>query len=376
MNYLEMLDELIAKSHKGCGTFLFVAIHKGPYLSLLPLESSLKGNNVIYLVEGVAKEERSSLGLLFFDLDIVEQTWGDLAGFIRYLNPNAVIRGCSEDVIGPNIESMSSEICNVLDIPLFAVEDFPGNYQNNSNFRLDGLFVEHQSVSELHVRKGIHPSVIHVAGNPRYNAFADIQVNVLRKHMRTKLNLKESTTVLWAGQPDGNNSFLSLERTLIRLQDTRVVLLFRAHPRDELYRTGLYTRLFQKALVRVKDVSSVPDIIGLYCASDLVATQFSSAAVEASHLGIPALYVLFDDLAKKYLRKAKGYNKPIWADGYSSFVIEDIDESIMTISEALFNNRSRVKKINNFNKNFGKDLENVSEIISHIKSAIGLGYRE
>ena len=128
--------------------------------------------------------------------------------------------------------------------------------------------------------------------------------------------------MLWAGQPDGDNSYRSLERILSRFSSPNTVLLFRAHPRDSAYNTGKYATLISNIAPRVLDVSSYPSVIDLYCASDLVITQFSSAGVEASYLGVPALFVLFNDLGKEYLRSFKGYDSLPWCEEGCSFLIE------------------------------------------------------
>ena len=44
--------------------------------------------------------------------------------------------------------------------------------------------------------------------------------------------------MLWAGQPDHDNSFLALERLIREYSGDSVTLLFRAHPRDEFYLKG------------------------------------------------------------------------------------------------------------------------------------------
>ena len=46
---------------------LFVAVHKGPYLSIQPLEKELGPNRVQYLVDGITRRERDRRGLSYTD---------------------------------------------------------------------------------------------------------------------------------------------------------------------------------------------------------------------------------------------------------------------------------------------------------------------
>ena len=57
-------------------SFLFAAVHQGPYLSVRPLEQALGGEKVAYLVDGVAKAARAKDGLAYLDMDHLEQEWG------------------------------------------------------------------------------------------------------------------------------------------------------------------------------------------------------------------------------------------------------------------------------------------------------------
>jgi len=64
------------------------------------------------------------------------------------------------------------------------------------------------------------------------------------------------------------------------------------------------------------------DSLVIYCGEDSMATQFSSAAVEAGQIGIP---VLFDDLGKEYLRNNKGKSVLPRTRQGCPFLIEDKD---------------------------------------------------
>ena len=333
--------------------FLFAAVHQGPYLSIRPLEQALGGGKVAYLVDGVAKAARAKDGLAYLDMDHLEQEWGSLDSLLERSQVKAVIRSTSEDVVGCNVEALASEAADRMGIPVFVVEDFPGNYRASPVQRLDGLFVEDSSMIELHCSRGLNPDIIFSYGNPRYSGLAHLDRQGLRLETRTALGLTDEPVLLWAGQPDGGNSYLAFERLLQGFPSRGAVLLFRAHPRDEAYQNGKYRRLLADAGSKVIDTSAYTNSFGLYCAADLVATQFSSAGVEASHLGTPALFVLFNDLAKEFLRTHKGYDTLPWCNHGSSFLIESEDEVEYVLEQALFDRECRQKVLSNFHRQFG-----------------------
>ena len=122
--------------------------------------------------------------------------------------------------------------------------------------------------------------------------------------------------------------------------------------------------------MNVKDFSAETDPIGLYCSADLVATQFSSASLEASHLGIPALLVLFDDLGKKYLRANKGYELPPSCRDNCSFLIEDGDKIPEVLGRALFNDAARTEIVGNLQARFSNDGGIAKSIAEHIKAIV------
>lgn len=148
-------------------------------------------------------------------------------------------------------------------------------------------------------------------------------------------------------------------------------LLFRPHPRDEYYALGSYSDLLIGSGLNFLDVSSFADIIGLICASDLVGTQFSSVAVEASHLGIPSLFVMFPDLGQKYLAGHKGYRLPPWSQDDCSFLIEYEDSAGRILKQALFDKVSRDRVCANFLARFGSTRDGAEVIIRQINRIMG-----
>ena len=352
-------------------SFLLVAVHSGPYLSIEPLEAALPGGKATFLVEGISKQTRANDNLPYLDMNKVEERWGHLNQFMEQTGVTAVICSTSENVTDIDVENLASSTASRMGIPVFVVEDFSGNYRDSCQLRLDGLFVEDQYTADIHSARGIDPAAVFATGNPRYSGLKDVDSKSRRLHTRAALGLTDESVMLWAGQPDDRNSFLALERVLGRCRALKATLLFRAHPRDPLYVSGEYRSLLDSNGLRTIDVTSYPDNWGLYCAADLLVTQFSSAGVEASHLGTPALFVLFDDIGKQYLREHKGYETLPWCDGSSSFLIEHGDDVSDMINDALFNSESRSEVVKSFQNQFGVSEDCPKTIVGHIFELVG-----
>ena len=120
-------------------TYLFVAVHKGPYLTLEALEDAAGAGNVQYLADGVCKQEREESGLPYVDLEQIIHQWESLENYLRKSDFSAVVRSTSEDVSGTNVEDLVSIAAQNTDTPLFVVEDFPGNYWPKPGRALRGL---------------------------------------------------------------------------------------------------------------------------------------------------------------------------------------------------------------------------------------------
>ena len=136
-------------------------------------------------------------------MDRVETTYGTLDQFLEHEMIGAVVVGTSEGVPGGNVEELATCAAVIAGLPVFAIEDFPGNYRQRADCRLEGLFVEDD------LARNLAGAYIYVTGNPRYDALKTIDCEYLRVSTRALLGLGLQRVVLWAGQPDGNNSYLA-----------------------------------------------------------------------------------------------------------------------------------------------------------------------
>lgn len=181
---------------------LFAAVHQGPYLSLRSLEEASSEDQVSFMVQGAALESRRRDGLPRFETGSNNPSQHEVVSFIERHGINAVVRGTSEDIKFPNVEALAAAAAVQAGIPLFVVEDFPGNYQAFDGSPIDGLFVEDQWAQELHCSSGLDREKIFAYGNPRYDKLRDIDRDRSRQATRAKLGLSDEKVVYgWVSRP-------------------------------------------------------------------------------------------------------------------------------------------------------------------------------
>jgi hypothetical protein len=353
---------------------LFVAVHLGPYLSLAPLEHELDSMQCLFLAEGPSLRSRQHDALSYWTHDGVACAHGNLQGFMRDKDVRAILCGTSDGLPDGNLEDLVREAATECGVPVFVVEDFPGNYRACPRTRLEGLFVEYNSLEQVYQSRGVEADRIHSLGNPRYDQLRSVERDYLRETTRASLDLGDGSVLLWAGQPDGENSFLTLERMLPSLKALETQFVFKAHPRDELYSAGAYTPLLSQ-LSAWRDVTSWVETRGLCCAADLVLTQFSSVGVEASYLGTPALFVLFDDLGMAYLRSHKGYDIVPWASEHCAFLLRSSDSICERLEAALFDDVRRSDIRRRFDDRYGLKPPSAPAIASIVNRCLSVSHQ-
>jgi len=352
------------------GPVLFVAVHLGPYLSIAPLAEEFGNGYSLFFVEGVSRDARQASGLVFWDSQRVCGDSGTLDRFLKAHGVQAIICSTSEGLLPGNIEEQVSLAAAHEGIPLFVIEDFPGNYRHRPGARLDGLFVEDEMMRDVHASHDVSPGLVHCVCNPRYDGVRAIDREALRATTRSRLGLGEARVVLWAGQPEVARSYEALARLVSYLAKTGATLLFKAHPRERAYHEGAYTPLLA-AIRNVVDVTHERETVGLCCAADLVITQFSSVGVEAGYLGTPALFVLFNDLGKTYLRMHKGYETVPWVARDCAFVAGSDSELANVLDTALFNESARARVRDNFGRWYGAKPAGSREVATIIRESVG-----
>lgn len=312
---------------------LLAAAHRGPYEALRPV--AREWGECSWLLDGTAADAARAEGVTFSrPRDVLRQ--GGWEGWLRRLAPAAVLRGTSELPDRTNPEAAAAKAAARLGLPVFALEDFPGNYLGPAS-GLTGLFVEFSSLKDHHAARGLDASRVHAFGNPRYALRP--RPALTRAAARRRLELGSEPAVLWAGQPDGGHCRRTLSALAPALRALDATLLFRAHPRDATWAGGGYLRLLRG--LRLIDLTAERDPGTALAAADLVVTQFSSLAIEAAAGGVPALFALLPGAGADYLKSRGGLTRLPWCESGAAFVLERAKDAPTALARALGNRAAR-----------------------------------
>lgn len=308
---------------------ILAAVHRGPYESLKPVARAWRGP-VAWMLDGTAAAAARAEGLAFTRPRARWDGWLGLQG------PAAVLRGTSELPERTNPEAALARAAARLGLPVFALEDFPGNYLGPAA-GLTGLFVEFPSLKGHHAARGLEAARVHAFGNPRY--VRPPRPALTSTAARRRLGLGTGPAVLWAGQPDGGHCRRTLSVLAPALKALHATLLFRAHPRDKSRARGAYRRLLSGLSTR--DLTADRDPGTALAAADLVVTQFSSMAVEAAVGGVPALFALLPGAGARYLQSRGGLTSLPWCERGAAFLLDDERDAFYVLERALRDRTSR-----------------------------------
>lgn len=307
---------------------LLAAAHRGPYEALKPV--AREWGECLWLLDGTAADAARADGLAFSrPRDVLRRGrgWED---WLKRLSPAAVLRGTSELPERTNPEAAAAKAAARLGLPVFALEDFPGNYLGPAA-GLTGLFVEFASLKAHHAKRGLDAARVHAFGNPRYARRP--RPALTRSAARRRLELDREPAVLWAGQPDGGHCRRTLSALAPALRALGATLIFRAHPRDASWAGGGYLRLLRG--LRLVDLTAERDPGTALAAADLVVTQFSSLAVEAAAGGVPALFALLPGAGADYLKSRGGLTRLPWCERGAAFLLDKKRDARFALERAL-----------------------------------------
>lgn len=286
------------------------------------------------------------------------ENWEDV---LRRDGVDLLICGTSDGAQGRALEESAQRGAAALDIPVVQIEDYPGNFRPGAGARCDLLVADGEFSARLAISRWADrcPPTLALP-SPRYDFLRQLP------EVREPTRAADAHTVLWAGQPETEDSRRTLERCLPLLAQHDCALLFRAHPRDSGYVRGVYTRLLDEAGIAVRDVTSINWEACLRMAPALILTQFSSLAVEAGFSGIPALHVLYPDLGGATLQKKKGYPVPPWCLFGASFLIRDTGEAASQFCLALTSEASRQAALRAFEAYFCTGVPTAPRVLNHL----------
>lgn len=259
----------------------------------------------------------------------------------RENNIKGLICSTSQSSEGVKVEAEVRLGASKANIPIVCIEDFPGNYQEVDHAPTSLLIVESIFPSD------ISGSISHAI--PPILIMPSVRYDGLRHGLFSweVSAMPPPFQVLWAGQPESAYCIQSLEVIFPRLMKHSAKLLFRAHPRDSEYARGTYHQLFKQQGIDWVDVTGMP-LDKLFSENiHLVITQFSSLAIEAGFYGIPALYLLLEEVGGGLLMQKNGYAMPAPVLNDAAFAIASVHD-VENLDIALFDIGRRKEVMANF----------------------------
>jgi hypothetical protein len=274
---------------------------------------------------------------------------------------NGIVVGTSRSELGLSLESQCRIIAKKLGLPLVAIEDYPGNYQEVPFGQVDLMIVE-SNLAEL--------AVVQKFGfnSPKISVGASLRFDHLRNNNKSyQLTLpKRGDGLLWLGQPETQDALTSLSRLLPQVEKLGMRFLFRAHPRDVGYKLGSYAQFFSKYSEIVHDVSDIETSALLTLNPCLTLTHFSSMAIELAFYGIPSVHLLFPDAGGATLSEINGYRVPHICSAGGSIAIFSEQDLMSLLPAIIFDLPTRDSVMRCFDNYFETKKPQLEKVIKRM----------
>ena len=275
----------------GSASVLLVAVDGGPREALSPLSATFSSE--LERIDDAACER--------------DAYWSQRCASAR---PTLLVVGTSDSAHGRRIEGAARRGARIAGLKIAAIEDFPGNYTHVEGGAADLLVVESVAAAAIaRARLGSRTPRLATLVPARY-AQTRARAAELRQATAQRWADAPRPRVLWAGQPETSDCLRTLDVLLPALRASDAELLFKAHPRDPGQVSGAYRELLSGSGVDYCDLTAESMSATLDRAPRLVATQFSSVALEAGFYGIPGVWVLLPGAGGDRLYEKKGYRIP------------------------------------------------------------------
>jgi hypothetical protein len=269
-----------------------------------------------------------------------------------------LIVGTSDTAEGRLRESAARVAARTLDIPCVVMEDFAGNYYDVPLAPPSVVFVDSEAAAAQVRGKTSGSLLVEIYPCARYDPLRR-RIGELRKD-----SIPDAAAVLWIGQPETEDCLSTLRQLMKALHKHGTPLWFRAHPRDHGYRGGAYHELLRNAGIEVADMTPVALEECLAKRPRLIATQFSSVAIEAGFWGIPAFNILLPDAGGERLLARKGYAVPHWCEEGAAFLATAADQVAPELERALASQSARTDVQASFDRYFAVGEESAPAIIN------------
>ena len=279
--------------------------------------------------------------------------WAQLA---RDCEVDAVVLGTSRSERGSKAEQACLRAACDMRLAVIVVEDMPGNYLPVRDLVPDLVVVESAPVAN-YVRQrtdGPKPAAIISGASVRYDPLR------LQAMQGERIEIKNhSRHLVWLGQPETQANLFSLERLLPHVSSMGLEMLFKAHPRDDGYRKGLYQRLFATYKRGFLDVSDCETKILISYPPRLALTHFSSMAIELAFMGTPCCNVLFPESGGRIYREMTGLHRPFLCEVGGSGTISGEVSIKRELERLLFDMVARKAQMACFDEYF--DIANLQQ---------------
>ncbi len=287
-------------------------------------------------------------------------------------NCASLVVGTSDSQRGRNVESAARLGAASAGLKTIVIEDYPGNYRLVDGAGTDLLIVDSAFAKQLHKKNlGAACPPIWMCNNARYDPLRR-EAAGLRKQLK---NIWSSSSrpphcVLWAGQPETQDAIGTLSRLAPDLVRMGTYVLFKAHPRDPGYGSGVYQDLFEGHGLAYRDVTLLNLGSCMEYGPRVTLTQFSSLAIEAGFYGLPAVHILYKDIGFRRLYRKKGFGIPPWCTRKAAFLITDREQHGAVLSMALIDEQERASRMQEFDDYFGVSKEAAPLLIKKISQTV------
>jgi hypothetical protein len=221
----------------------------------------------------------------------------------------ALVVGTSKSLYGYTLETEAKSWARQRKIPIVAVEDYAGNCALGARddhgqwVDPDYIIAESDFSRRCYMRAGFPVGRIIVLPPIRYDVYREAPPMPFPRRDRLR-------GILWAGQPECGMGQAALGWLTPWIRRHGLKVYFRAHPRDLAYVDGFWHEWFGRRRLRWVDCTQWPWPNVWTAPLGLVATAFSSVAVEAAFQGLPTLHVLHPLPVRKLLIEQKRVARP------------------------------------------------------------------
>lgn len=242
----------------------------------------------------------------------------------------------------PTLELLTHKAANEKEIPIAAIEDYPGAYGselkasfNNPQLRPSRLMVMNEWAKKANLADlpWLNPDHVLITGQPAFDPIAAENRPAIKSDVYSRAGIQDSDKlVVWMGQKGGTREAFEMFIDGLTQVKGDFRLAIRRHPRD-VVTMGEYEQLSGPLRSRLVKTEGLPTSeVG--AAADYLATIFSTEGLSSIMRGIPTLHILAPEILAR--TEIPGVVVPV-VD--ASHVIADASQSRSVIAN-LFNERA------------------------------------